>query len=384
MNYLSATAFADTKPHYHLLDGLRGMAALLVVIFHILEGFATTVTVDATGEVRASYVMGHGYLAVDFFFMLSGFVIGYAYDDRLYSRKMTVGDFFRRRIIRLQPMAVMGTLIGAACFYAGSCEAVPMVAETPVWKLALLTLLGCCMVPAVTACDIRGYGEMYPLNGPAWSLFFEYAAYVAYALFIRRLGTKALILWTAMAGIGLCGFAIRYGDVCYGFSFAGANFPFGMLKVMFSFSMGLLLSRNLHKVPVRGAFWICTAILAAVFTMPRLGGGHEAWMNGLYDFLCIALVFPVVICLAASGTTTDKASTRICTFCGDISFPLYMIHYPFIYLYIAYFTNNGLGFMQTLPVAATLLAGCILLAYGCLRWYDTPVRRRLGQRWLHK
>ena len=98
---LSSTAFADSKPHYELLDGLRGVAALLVVFYHIFEGlsFAAGGTLITT--------INHGYLAVDFFFILSGFVIGYAYDDR-WNKNLTLGNFFKRRLIRLHPMIVMG------------------------------------------------------------------------------------------------------------------------------------------------------------------------------------------------------------------------------------------------------------------------------------
>ena len=95
---ISSAAFADTKPHYELLDGLRGVAALLVVFYHIFEGLSF-----AAGGTPITTI-NHGYLAVDFFFALSGFVIGYAYDDRW--GRMTVGGFFKRRLIRLQPMAV--------------------------------------------------------------------------------------------------------------------------------------------------------------------------------------------------------------------------------------------------------------------------------------
>ena len=72
----NSSAFADTKPHYELLDGLRGVAALLVIWYHVFEGFAFA------GGGMITFI-NHGYLAVDFFFMLSGFVISYAYDDRL-------------------------------------------------------------------------------------------------------------------------------------------------------------------------------------------------------------------------------------------------------------------------------------------------------------
>src|SRR5579884_1826434 len=95
-----------TKPHYRILDGLRGVASILVVVFHIFETHSTS---------HLDQIINHGYLAVDFFFLLSGFVIGYAYDDRWH--KLTIGSFFKRRLERLQPMVVMGMIIGAVCFY---------------------------------------------------------------------------------------------------------------------------------------------------------------------------------------------------------------------------------------------------------------------------
>ena len=96
----------SAKPHYPVLDGLRGVAAVMVVAFHLCEAHATS---------RFDQTINHGYLAVDFFFLLSGFVIGYAYDDRW--AKMRIGNFFKRRLVRLQPMVVMGMIIGAICFY---------------------------------------------------------------------------------------------------------------------------------------------------------------------------------------------------------------------------------------------------------------------------
>ena len=109
MSNISSTIFADTKPHYHLLDGLRGVAALMVIWYHVFEGyaFAGGTTIDT---------FNHGYLAVDFFFILSGFVIGYAYDDR-WGKNFTMKDFIKRRLIRLHPMVIMGAVVGAITFY---------------------------------------------------------------------------------------------------------------------------------------------------------------------------------------------------------------------------------------------------------------------------
>ena len=108
MQKISSAAFADTKPHYELLDGLRGVAALLVVWYHVFEGYAF-----AGGTLIES--INHGYLAVDFFFILSGFVISYAYDDR-WGRSLTMKNFFKRRLIRLHPMVIMGAVLGVVTF----------------------------------------------------------------------------------------------------------------------------------------------------------------------------------------------------------------------------------------------------------------------------
>ena len=117
------SAFSDSKSHYEILDGLRGVAAVMVVIFHLLETF--------TGGNHLIQIMNHGYLAVDFFFVLSGFVIGYAYDDRW--GKMTLGGFFKRRLIRLHPMIIMGMIIGAIGFYFSASPIVfPKISGTPV------------------------------------------------------------------------------------------------------------------------------------------------------------------------------------------------------------------------------------------------------------
>lgn len=108
----NSPVFSDSKPHYELLDGLRGVAALLVMFYHIGEGFATS---------PMDQHVNHGYLAVDFFFILSGFVIGYAYDDR-WKTSLTLKSFFRRRLIRLHPMVIMGAVLGVAAYCIQGCR----------------------------------------------------------------------------------------------------------------------------------------------------------------------------------------------------------------------------------------------------------------------
>src|ERR1700761_7106542 len=129
-------AYLESKSHYEILDGLRGVAAVLVVIFHVLETYS--------GD-RFHQVINHGYLAVDFFFLLSGFVVAYAYDDRW--GKMTQWDFYKRRLIRLQPMVIMGSVIGAILFYFQVSPAFPNIAQTPVWEMLLIMVIGATLIP---------------------------------------------------------------------------------------------------------------------------------------------------------------------------------------------------------------------------------------------
>ena len=192
---ISASAFADTKPP---LRHPRRTArrSLTVVCFHLFEAYATS---------HLDQRINHGYLAVDFFFILSGFVVGYAYDDRW--RRMSVGEFLKRRLIRLQPMVVIGALIGAAMFYTQGCS-VWDVSKVTVAALLAATLMNALMIPRDARRRNRGVGEMYPLNGPSWSLFFSISATSSTPSSLRRLPTRALAAWVALAGCGLAAFAL--------------------------------------------------------------------------------------------------------------------------------------------------------------------------------
>ena len=381
MQKISSSAFADSKPHYVLLDGLRGVAALLVIWYHVFEGFATS-PIDQK--------FNHGYLAVDFFFILSGFVIGYAYDDR-WKTTMTQKEFFKRRLIRLHPMVVMGAVLGAITFCIQGCEQWDGT-RVSISMVMVAMLLNLFLIPAVpgTGPEVRGNGEMYPLNGPSWSLFFEYIGNILYALFIRRLSTKALTILVVIAGIGLASFSIFNLSGNYhlgvGWSMTDYNLIGGFLRMLFAFSIGLLMSRIFKPVHIKGAFWICSVATLVLLSMPYVGGHTSQWMNGIYDAICTILIFPLLVYLGASGKTTDKGTAKICKFLGDISYPVYIIHYPFMYLFYAWLWSKEphITFSQSWPVALCVFFGSIVLAYLCLKLYDEPVRKWLSKKFLTK
>jgi peptidoglycan/LPS O-acetylase OafA/YrhL len=302
---------------------------------------------------------------------------------------MKTKNFFKRRIIRLHPMVILGVVLGVVSFFIqgsvrwdGSHVAVSMV--------MIAMLMNLFLIPAWPGCsaDVRGNGEMYSLNGPNWSLFFEYIGNIIYAFFIRRLSTRWLTVLVVVLGISLTSFGVfnfsGFGHLGVGWTLADYNLPGGFLRMMFSYSMGLLLSRIFKPYAVRGAFWLCTVAIFLLLLVPHVGDSTSWWKNGLYDSFCIVVAFPILLYLGASGKTTDKHSSAICKFLGDISYPLYVVHYPSMYLFFAWVWGAKLTFLQVWPVAIALIIGNVILAYICLKLYDEPVRRWLANKFLKR
>ena len=227
-------ATLSAKPHYPILDGLRGVAAIIVVTFHLTEPLGTG---------HLDILVNHGYLAVDFFFLLSGFVIGYAYDERWPT--MSIGTFLKRRLERLQPMVVLGMLLGAIGFYFTDSTIWPLIHTVPLWKMLLVLLIGLTILPVPLSLDIRGWQEMHPLNSVGWSLFFEYVANILYAIGLRKLSNKALGLLVLLAALALAHLAITSpnGDVSGGWTLNVEQVRLGMSRTMYPFFAGLLVSR---------------------------------------------------------------------------------------------------------------------------------------------
>ncbi len=366
----------NAKPRFDILDGLRGVAAALVIWYHFGEGFATS---------PMDQMMNHGYLAVDFFFVLSGFVIGYAYDGRWTGGGMTFGRFILRRIVRLQPMVVLSVVLGALAFWLqGSVkwDGTPVSVD----KLLLALALGLFMIPVLPGADgeVRGNGEMFPLNGPSWSLFFEYIGSVLYGLFLHRLGKKALGSVVVLSAIGLIACALANISGAYhlgvGWTMADLGFVGGFFRLSFSFSMGLLLNRIFTMRHIRGAFWICSAIIAAVFSIPYVGGNEPSMANAFYDLFCTLFIFPAVVYLGACGTNDDRLTYSVCEYMGRLSYPIYIIHYPVMYLFYAWVWAHGYTFGQVWWVCVGLFFLITAMAMAALRFYDQPLRRYLSSK----
>jgi peptidoglycan/LPS O-acetylase OafA/YrhL len=369
----SAPGVADSKRHYPVLDGLRGVAALLVVAFHLFEAHAPS---------RFGQIINHGYLAVDFFFVLSGFVIGYAYDDRW--GRMGLLDFCKRRLIRLHPMIVLAMAIGAALYYFQDSPLFPAIHGTPMWKMFAVMAVGMTLLPLPPSMDIRGWGEMHPLNGPAWSLFYEYIANVLYAVGLRKLSNRALGVLVALAALALIHMLVfgPRGDVIGGWALDANGIRIGLTRVMFPFFAGVLLMRLGRRIKVANAFGVCSLLLIVALALPRFGGPERLWVNGLYEAAIVILLFPLIVAIGAGEKTADGASVRIARFFGELSYPLYITHYPLIYIYTGWVVDKKVPPAQGALVGAGVFVTAVVIAYACLKLYDEPVRRWLGAKLL--
>lgn len=387
--------YLQSKPRYEVLDGLRGVAALMVVFFHCFETYNSQI---------GTQIINHGYLAVDFFFVLSGFVIGYAYDDRW--DKMTTWGFFKRRLVRLHPMVIAGTVIGAALYFFGE-SAFPLISQTPGWKLALCFVMGLLMIPAGPRLDIRGWREMNSFNGPNWSLTFEYFGNILYAFVLRRLPIVALIVLCCLAAIptldltlgwDIFGFFQDEGpqySVIGGWAITGQQLYIGFTRLLYPFICGLIISRILSKritannpsgspINIRGGFWWSALILVVIFSIPCIGG-QDGVANGLYQAISIIVLFPLVVLIGAGGKTTDSASTRICKFLGELSYPLYITHYPIMYMQMAWVASHPDAHLwQHIMLNVGVVVISVILAWGVYKAYDLPVRNWLTDKVLHR
>ncbi|MDB5677530.1 MAG: acyltransferase [Sphingomonas bacterium] len=372
----STNATAPAKSHYVILDGLRGVASLVVIVFHLFEAYA-----DNNPQKQ---IINHGYLAVDFFFLLSGFVIAYAYDDRW--GRMGQWEFYKRRLVRLQPMVVLGSVIGAALFAFQHWTIFPKVAGSSAWQVLLVMLIGCTMIPLPKSADIRGWDESYPLNGPAWSLFYEYCANVLYAVGLRRLSSRGLGLLVALSAIALILLLVigGRGDLIGGWSLDAAGLTMGFTRVMFPFFAGVLLMRLGKRIRLPGAFWLCSLMLIVALSLPRFGGTERLWINGLYEAGCVIVLFPLIVAIGAGEKRIDGPSVRVARFFGDLSYPLYITHYPLIYIYTGWVIDRNVPPAQGALAGLGVFIVAVAVAYASLKLFDEPVRRWLASRLLTK
>jgi len=349
------------QSRYGTLDALRGIAALGVVVFHL-------------GQMElAPEVLPHGYLAVDFFFVLSGFIVAHAYEKALRG-PLTFWSFALRRAIRLYPLAVLGVVFGTAllllkwCLYPGKVDALPVI--------LLSSAVNSLLLPMPFGGEVSHH-VLFPGNGPLWSLFFELVVNLAWGACGVRLRTGALLVIVIAAGVGVAGLSWQAGTANLGFDTATAFA--GAARVSFGFPLGVVLFRSMALVEGRSPSWfnrgggaIPGILLLAIFAMPDSASPlfFTAW-----DIASILVLLPLLV---AFGSVQGDGS-RLGNFLGELSYPIYALHFP-VLLFFSGLRQSILIHLPIPVITAAAAISAIATALLASRFYDIPLRAWLSRR----
>ncbi len=354
------SAVPTSQPHLAVLDGMRGVAALFVVFYHALSPFGQT------------GMIAHAYLAVDFFFLLSGFVIAYAYEHRLRT-SMTWLQFLTLRLIRLYPLLLLGLIFGFTTFLFK----VVFLEHTPLTFNAFLAFIcGIFLIPSHLVLN-EGWASFYPFNTPTWSLFFEFLVNLTYVLALPKLSGrvfKALLFVAAMA--------VLIQSYLVGSLSGGANWGdiyLGVTRVIYPFFAGIYLfrlnqseQRSLHQA---FALPLIALLLGLTFVCPV-----PSLFVWLFDASAVLFLFPLLV-LSGSRLSPSKQVTALCLFLGELSYPLYILHYPVVRLFSRFARSTDVGSAAFYTIIFGEVLVQVLLALLALRYFDKPVRAWLMARY---
>lgn len=348
---------------YELLDGMRGIAAIAVLLMHSTLGSAWPLLQSAD-------------LAVDFFFLLSGFVIAHAYAGR---QELGLGGFMLRRLIRLYPLFLIGLLLGAPLLLlSGDYPTLPALESLSV-NLLFLPFFN-----QVTITNIFGEqakGAIFPANNPAWSLFFEIFANLFFfrlvALSDRRFRWLLAILVFALILVGIL-LSYRQGRISLivNGGWMTDNFLGGIPRVLFGFGLGILLERHQRRgdftrlrqfiCRIPSASILLSLALLAVLAMPMIP--HSV---ALYHLLVMLTVAPLILVLAAQIEPAAGPFLALCRALGWLSYPLYCLHGPILRL----LQRLGIASYPLLIGSAVIVS--LIVAALVTRFFDEPARRFL-------
>lgn len=353
---MATSSEAKSKAYFSTLDGMRGIAAFLIVIRH---------TVPFHG-----IVFQESYLAVDLFFVLSGVVIANAYEWRLKAGMRSV-SFAWLRLVRIYPLYILGCALGLVAVLSGSPFEGDLISAT-----GLATML----LPYL------GGKSIFPLNGVSWSLFFEWIANLIYAVFNRFLTTKVMLALMLAATFGLVRALSYCGHLDVGWN--NASITFGIYRVGYSFFAGVLLYRrflaNKRKTKTLRHSTVMSLSLIAVSAALLMSSPSDS-VRPAYDLVTVVILFPVIVFLALS-VEPSRVLGRLYKLLGVISYGLYTLHAPIVSLVkVAMFKYSGSVLSVSQPLTpwvglsfVALLGGVCWLAD---RYYDSPVRRFMFRLW---
>ncbi len=337
---------------YTTLEGIRGIGAIYVVLVHGILLFGAAAPRSA-------------YLGVDFFFALSGFIMAHVYSDRLRLGMLPVA-FVYARFLRFYPLYLLGTVAGVAVA-AGSW----LVGDSHLlWDYTkpLVSLpFELCLLPSPVS------DAMFPLDIPAWSLMLEFVVNIGFAVRWLRT-TPALLAVMALAAMGLAGALMTVGNLNSGWDKAGALW--GLSRICFSFTLGVLVYPLQHRIRVPAGFGIVPLLVFSVLVFANPAGPARI----AFDVVFVTVVSPALLLFGAASTLPSRRLERACIYLGGISYPLYTLHYPILMEATGAIQRHVPAGPATAIAATAVLIALVLLASYAAK-LDVWTRARLGARW---
>ncbi len=351
----AAAATAPRRPdtaRFPVLDGLRGVGAIAVILDHVPP------------KMVHGFLPGRA-LSVDFFFVLSGFVIAHAYGQRLASG-LSPAAFLRLRLIRLYPLYLLGLLVALPLAVYGARTS---------GRISAFVVTLCFAIILLPRPSLRGVWDnlsLYPLNGPAWSLFYELVANVVYAFVARLLTLRRLAALLPLLAFCLV-WALYRHEGAHGPGYLWLHADAGLARVMFGFFAGVFIYRlrDVRRAPGLPA-WLSVVIFLAVIAVPAAG----AWQPPYEGFVSI-VVFPLLVS-AAANSHVDGMAEVICTTLGRLSYAIYMLHVPLLGA-LSFGLEQAGAYPPGVVFIGIAIALSIVAAMIADEWYDQPMRRWLSR-----
>lgn len=329
------------------MDGLRGVAAIMVVLFHA----------PATRPLVES-----AYLAVDLFFALSGFVLAHSSLAKLTSMRASV-PFMVKRLIRLYPLYLLGLGLGVAA------AAFTTILEGNFWPTGIIVATGLngVFLPVPLQYSLNGWSA-YPLNGPSWSLAFEMLVNLALGLFAFAYTARRLGVLLVLSAGGLIAASLIHGGVDGGPTLA--TFYIGLARVTFSFFLGIAIYRMWAsgRFTTQVPWWLSTGGLVAILCLPL----PEAY-RPVGDLVIVLLAFPLLL-----ATATGSRPLPLLQYLGRVSYAVYILHMPIFYMLRTASTHYlGVEFVSFGIGGSLVLLALVLAVSTVLDPVDAAIRRVL-------
>jgi len=363
MTHSKHTLAAKGEHTFLVLDALRGVAAISVTVYHFM-GYMTSY--KDRGLPNAD-------LAVDFFFILSGFVIAYAYEKRILAGQ-TVGRFMTRRLIRLYPLYWLGITLPMLALTAKNYVTTHALTLSifPMPYLFGLFFLPTppSLLPGGEAADITTT-NIFPLNHPSWSLSLEIGINLVFVLLCRYMKTPRLIAFVAAGGVAFCAASWIYGSIDLGWSWPG--YIGGWARVLWSFFMGFLLYR-LYTLKKRRSISLWLGIFLAFFLLGDFACPDDSLA---YELANCLFILPLIVWFGARANVW-KPAHRVYAWLGRTSYAIYIIHMPLMPIFMLAAQHLKMDPYAHIPLTVAVTTILSLAVAGVLDIiYDIPLRRYL-------